>query len=338
MLFLTPPYVVNSPGPTVDTLGEVDDEPLITIAGEETNDTGGELRLTTVSTVGGPGFPVTTVQVLQGWAAGTSTVLPREAVYSEGETREDVKEETSAEMTSSQTAASVAALTELGYEVPTELTVAGTAEDGAARGVLQEDDTLKWIEVAGERTETTDFATLSDVLGQTPPGSEVTLGVLRGSHEEALDLTTTGDGEGGSLLGVFLATDADLPVAIDFAIEDIGGPSAGSMFALGIIDLLSPGPLSGEEDVAGTGTISLDGEIGAIGGIRQKMAGASRDGATWFLAPTGNCSEVVGHVPGGLDVVAIDTLSEARQAVEHIADGDTADLATCEAAVAEATP
>lgn len=102
------------------------------------------------------------------------------------------------------------------------------------------------------------------------------------------------------------------------------------MFALGIVDELTPGDLTGGQDIAGTGTISFDGQVGAIGGIRQKMAGAAQAGSDYFLAPTSNCAEVVGHVPEGMTVAAVSTLHEAVTAVETIASQDTSALTTCE--------
>jgi len=102
------------------------------------------------------------------------------------------------------------------------------------------------------------------------------------------------------------------------------------MFALGIIDKLTPGPLTGGNDVAGTGTISVDGSVGPIGGIRQKLYGAKDDGAEYFLAPTENCAEVAGNVPDDLTVFAVSTLDEALAAVEVVAaEGDITALPTC---------
>jgi len=121
----------------------------------------------------------------------------------------------------------------------------------------------------------------------------------------------------------------DMPVDVTISIDDIGGPSAGTMFALGIIDKLTPEDEADGEVIAGTGTMDVTGAVGPIGGIRQKLAGAERDGADWFLAPAGNCDEVVGHVPDGLRVVRVATLHEARVAMEAIGAGEAGDLPTC---------
>ena len=140
------------------------------------------------------------------------------------------------------------------------------------------------------------------------------------------------DGEKTLLLGVNLITDYDFPIDVTIQLNNVGGPSAGMMFALGIIDTLTPGELNGGQDFAGTGTITADGEVGPIGGIRQKMHGAQDAGAEWFLAPAANCDEVVGHVPAGLEVFSVETLDDALDVLDAVReDGDMAALPTCAA-------
>ena len=139
------------------------------------------------------------------------------------------------------------------------------------------------------------------------------------------------------LLGVATTASFDFPFQVDIRIEDVGGPSAGMMFALGVIDKLTPGSLTGGRHVAGTGTICGDGTVGPIGGIRQKMVAASGAGATLFLAPQADCDEVAGHVPAGLDVVAVKTLSGALDALEQVRErGSAQGLPTCSAPVSSA--
>lgn len=329
MLLVTPPYAVHSPGPTVDTTGEVAEEPLITVEGAETYPTDGELLLTTVSTRGGPGFPVSTGQVITGWLSSDVTVVPRELAYDPERSRDEISEESTMQMASSQANASAAALTELGYEVPVTLRVSGTMDSGASAGILEPEDELEWIETDAGRAELTSFEVLTGALAHTPPDSEITLGVRRGQDEEELTLRTQASGSGGSVIGVYLVTEADLPVDISFAIENIGGPSGGLMLSLGIIDLLTPGDLTGGAVVAGTGTITVTGDVGPIGGIAQKLVGAREAGAEWFLAPVANCAEVVGRVPDGLGVVAVPTLADAVSALEAIAEGETGGLPAC---------
>lgn len=342
MIMLVPlPYAVQRPGPTVNTLGKADGKPLIEVEGAKTYPTSGELRLTTVSVVGGPGYPVTAADVLAGWLAEDEVVLPVEAVFPDGTTREQIDEQSTAQMTSSQDNATVAALEELGYDIPMVLTVSGVAPGSGADGVVRRGDVISSIQPEGEeRTQIKSFSDLSAVLARTPAGTQVTLGVVRDGRPTDFSLATMGHPETalgpaetppGSLLGVLLDPQVEMPVDIDFDIENIGGPSAGTMFALGIVDTLTPGEMTGGQKIAGTGTMDLAGHVGPIGGIRQKLVGAERAGADWFLAPDGNCSEVVGHVPEGLTVVRVGTLGEARHAVEAIAAGDGGSVPTCEA-------
>lgn len=319
------PYAITAPGPTVDTLGEVDGTPLIDIEGAEVYPTSGELRLTTVSTSGGPGYPVTLGDVLRAWVSGARSAVPVEAVFAPQDTRDEIDDLNQAEMISSQENATVAALEELGYEVPTTLTVADAVEGTGADGVVQTDDVITSLD--GEPM--TSFSALSAAMDEVSPGETIRLGVTRGGEPYDLEVVTQDDGTGRAIIGVLIDPTFDFPVDVTIGIEDIGGPSAGTMFALGIIDRLTPEDEAVGQVIAGTGTMDLTGQVGPIGGIRQKLFGAERDGATWFLAPADNCDEVVGHVPGGLTVVRIGTLAEARAAVAAIGAGDGGDLPGC---------
>ena len=328
-LVIPVPYAVRMPGPTVDTLGEADDTELITIDDAESYPSDGELRLTTVSASGGPGYPVGIIQALRGFLDPKTSVLPREAVFPSSQTQEEAKEQGQAQMTSSQESATAAALAALGYQVPATVEVAAVGEDGPSAGVVEVGDIVRAIEVEGERTEVTTFTDLLDVLAATPPGTTVTLEVDRDGVATSLAVTTAENDAGGSVLGVLIDPEFDFPVEVTIQIHDIGGPSAGLMFALGIMELLTPGDATGGDIIAGTGTIDLEGNVGTIGGIVQKMNGAVRDGAEYFLAPSGNCGEVVGNVPDGLQAVAVTTLEDAWSAVEAIGRGESTDLPTC---------
>jgi PDZ domain-containing protein len=327
LLLMPVPYAVNSPGPTLDTLGEHDGTPLIRVDGAETYESTGELRLTTVSSTGGPGYPSSVLGVLAGWVAGDRLVLPVEAVFPPDATQEQLDEQNEAQMVSSQENAAVAALEELGYEVPVTLTVHDAVEGTGAVGVVEAGDVL----VAADGAALTSYGQLIDLLDETEPGSTVTLGVLRDGERLDLDVVTGERAGGGSQLGVYIDPVFDPPVDVQIQIDRIGGSSAGTMFALGIIDRLTPEDEANGQVIAGTGTMDLNGSVGPIGGIRQKMSGAVRDGADWFLAPADNCDEVVGHVPDGLRVVRVATLAEARAAVEAIGADEAGDLPTCTA-------
>jgi PDZ domain-containing protein len=124
-------------------------------------------------------------------------------------------------------------------------------------------------------------------------------------------------------MGVDIIEQYKFPFSVKFSVGDIGGPSAGMMFALGIIDKLTSDNLTGGKFIAGTGEITSTGQVVPIGGIQQKMVGARDAGATVFLAPAGNCSDVRGAIPSGLRVVKVATLSQAMTDLEELKAGKT---------------
>ena len=124
-------------------------------------------------------------------------------------------------------------------------------------------------------------------------------------------------------IGISVVDSFTKPFAIDINLADVGGPSAGTAFALGIVDKLSDGKLTGGKTIAVTGTIDADGNVGAIGGVIQKMAGARRKGATLFFLPKDNCAEALTAVPHGLRLVPMTTLTGAIDAMKQLRDGGT---------------
>lgn len=327
--FLPVPYAIEAPGPTVDTLGSQgtgeDAEPLIRVDGAKTYPTTGELRMVTVSTSGGPGYPVLLGDVLRSWLSRADSTVPAEVLFPPSASRDDLDKEGQAQMTSSQENATVSALEELGYTVPTTLLVDGTVEGSGADGQLLKGDVL----VALDGTDVGSMRDLARALDARTPGDTVEVGVTRDGARVDVPVVTREGTDGTPVLGVYLDPSFEYPIKVSFTTKDIGGPSAGTMFALGIIDKLTPEDEANGQVIAGTGTMDLTGTVGAISGIRQKMIGATRDGARWFLAPASNCDEVVGHVPDGLRVVRITTLHDARLAVEAIGKGAAQDLPTC---------
>ena len=340
--------VIEAPGPTWNVLaavpGDDSDQSVITVTGAQTYPAEGALRMTTVSVSGCPGYPVTLFDVVGAWLSPNKTILERDQVCPPSLSQQDVEETNQAQMTSSQNTAVVAALMETGMATRMVLTVEGTGPD-QTEGLLQKGDILTSVTPAGgQATPTTTYTALRELLTTIPAGTAVELGIERDGEPMTVSLTTitppdaNSDGSPdseGSLLGVYLSAEADSDIEATFGLSKVGGPSAGSMFALGIVDELTPGDLTGGKDIAGTGTIALDGSIGPIGGIEQKMAGAKTDGSGYFLAPASNCADVVGHVPDGLEVYAVSTLHEAVTTVEAIAAEDTSGASTCEAVLAQ---
>ena len=326
------PFAVESPGPVRDVLSGEGDARLISISGAQTYPTSGSLDLTTVRVSGGPGRPVDLGLQVRAWLDGGSTALPEAALFPPGASEEQVDASNAAAFLSSQQAAVVAALTELGYDVPVRVVVTGLAEGSGAAGVLREGDVITSVDGAPVEGATSLRDAVQAAAASGGGGAVVRVGVVRDGQRagpETVEVPLgTGD-DGSAVLGVLVREDADPPVDVQIAVDQIGGPSAGMVFALGVVDLLTPGEMTGGRTVAGTGTIDSAGRVGTIGGIQQKLLGARAAGATAFLAPAGNCGEVVGNVPEGLQVVAVSTLAEARAAVEAVGRGEAEGLPGC---------
>lgn len=321
------PYAVMSPGPSVNTLGTLEgqDLPLISIDGAPTYPTEGELDFTTVSVAGGPGFPVDVWTVLGAWIDPDRDVFPVDQVFDPNASQEQLAEENAIQMQGSQQEATAVALRALGHEVPTYIVIAELLEDSRAKDVLKEGDRL--VTVAGVPASGADE--VRQALQTVEPGQTVSVEVSRNGRTLEVVAPTIEGQQGTTALGVLLRLDHDFPVKVSITAGEVGGPSAGLMFALGIYDRLTPGSLTGGLEVAGTGTIDDDGLVGPIGGIKQKLAGAADDGSDYFLAPADNCPEVRGNVPEGVEVFRVASFDEARLVVEGIAAGKTGDLPRC---------
>ena len=326
------PYVIERPGPVYDTLGDTtvdgDEVPVIEVEGAESFPTDGRLDLLTVYLDGSRENPLDWFEVLGAWLDPRRALLPVEAVFPEGRTEQESDEKSARDMTASQRAAIAAALTQLDIPFTSTVVVDEVSPGDPADGVLEADDELLTID--GRRV-TTD-AELRAAIADAGVGAQLELGIRRGGVESTVSVTTAARSAADEtpIIGVVPRIEYDFPIDVTINLPDVGGPSAGMMFALGIYDTLTPGPLTGGEHVAGTGTVDAEGRVGAIGGIRQKMMGAADAGAEWFLAPVANCREVVGHVPAGLEVFAVSELSDAIDVVTAIASGgSTGGFARC---------
>ena len=335
-VFLVPVNaVIEAPGPTWNVLdnGKSADQDVLKVSGTETYPTEGALRMTTVSVSGCPGYPVTTADLIAAWISSDRRIVDRNEVCPQDQSAQQVEETGKAQMTASQDSAVIAALVETGKAGAMHLTVTEVTEQQTSTEI-QAGDVLETITPQGGQTTTlASFSQLRELMTTIPEGTRVTLGVRRGDQKASAALTTIAPQEGttGSLLGLSLKISVDSPVEATFGLSDVGGPSAGMMFALGVVDEITPGSLTGGKDISGTGTIDMTGQVGPIGGIQQKMAGARESGSTFFLAPASNCNEVTGHEPKGMQVFAVNTLHEAIAATEAIASGNTSGLATCSA-------
>ena len=318
------PYVVRQPGPIVDTLGDIGGKKLITVQGAQTYETSGSLDFTTIRDLGGPGDSVNVWELLWGLADPDTEVFDEEEVYPPGLTSKQVEEEGAAQMIDSQQEAIAAALRALGKPVKERVTIASVAEDAPSAALLKDGDEIVGVDGAA----ITGADELRAAIQKRKPGEAVALELRRGGKTVEVSAKTR-DSDGKATVGVFLGREFDFPFKVQVEAGQVGGPSAGMMFALGIYDTLTPGAMTGGQEIAGTGTITADGEVGPIGGIRQKVAGARDGGADWFLAPAANCDDLAGHVPDGLRVVRVSTFDEARQAVQDIAAKKVDGLPSC---------
>lgn len=321
-LTLHVPYVQFAPGPVTDTLGSNGNgKQLIQIDGHPTYPTTGTLDLVTVSVSGGPGYPLTLGDALRGWLSSTLAVVPESIVYPPGQTSQQVEQENAAEMQQSQEDATAAALSELHIPFKTDVTVAAVSPKGPSDGKLKAGDVI--TAVAG--TPVTSEQQLRDAITSHQVGQTISLDITRNGAPQTVQITL-GQQSGRPIIGVIPGESHQFPFHIDIALRDVGGPSAGMMFALGIIDKLTPGSLTGGRRVAGTGTIDDSGTVGEIGGIEQKVVGARRAGATIFLTPAGNCAAAAANRPSGLTLVTVHTLADALAALDDIRAGKTPPL------------
>lgn len=308
------PYVRLAPGPVFNVLGDADGQPVITVAGARTYPTTGQLDMTTVSERGGPYGGLTLVEAFTGWLDADVAVVPTALLYAPDTTSDQAEQVGADQFTDSQEKARIAALRQVGEPVSTRPWVQQVLADSPAAGQLQHGDVV--MAVNGQQVS--EPKQMARIVQDSGPDADVSLDVRRNGEDTSVTVRTVANPEDPKkgYLGLSLGVLADSPVKVDFHFDDVGGPSAGLVFSLGIVDKLTPGNLLDGRLVAGTGTMDYDGKVGAIGGIAQKMAAAKANGAVLFLAPEANCPQIAGAVPDGLTVAAVDTLGEAVDVLE----------------------
>ncbi|GIH77470.1 PDZ domain-containing protein [Planobispora longispora] len=311
------PYVVLSPGPTENTIGEVKGKPVISITGRQTYPTEGKLSLVTVAYQGGPGTRIDLFTALRGWVDPTIAVVPEETIFPPTTTAEEVEEQNTQEMTNSQDDATAAALRELKIPFTAVVVVAATEKNFPAHGKFTQGDEI----VSVDGVPAVDRETISSTVRKHKAGEQVAFVVKRGGKDVTVTVPTAASKEGTPVVGISMGLEYKFPFDVNISVGDVGGPSAGMMFSLGIMDKLTPGSMTGGKSVAGTGTITPDGKVGPIGGIQQKMVGARDAGATFFLTPAANCAEALAAVPDGLKLIKVETLHDAVQALDAVRTG-----------------
>jgi PDZ domain-containing protein len=324
-VLLPVPYVILTPGPTLNTLGkDSSGHALISITGHPTYKADGHLNLVTISYEGGPGSNLSVFQTLRAWLAPSEAVVPESELFPPGQSAQQTQAQDTQQMASSQELATAAALNQLHIKFTPQVEVLSTVAGYPASKTLKAGDVIEAV----DGKAVTSPAALSSMITAHPAGSTLQVEVLRAGKTLTVPVASKVS-NGTPVIGVHVEQNYKFPFNVQITVGDIGGPSAGMMFALGIIDMLTPDNLTGGKFIAGTGEITASGQVEPIGGIQQKMVGARNAGATVFLAPAGNCSDTAGAVPAGLRVVKVSNLSQAVSDLEAIKAGKVNSVPSC---------
>ncbi len=327
-LLVPVPYVMMRPGPAYDTLGDFEGKPMFTFdKGVKVYPTDGTLDFTTVS-VTRADRNVSLGDAVVAYFGSDNAVVPKSLIYPGEETAEQSSQQGAAQLDSSKDSSRVAALRAAGYTITGTPEIVEVAKDGAAAGKLKAGDLVTGVD--GAKVDTAEA--LVKAVSTHKPGDVVKVSITRKGTAQDVDVTTkpATDDPKVPRIGVTLGTKYNYPFTINNNVgRTIGGPSAGTMFALAIYDKLTPGSLTGGVKIAGTGEMSPDGTVGPIGGVRQKMAGASHHKAKIFLVPAANCAEAADGDDFGLKLVKITKLEDAIDSLEALSKDADAKVPTC---------
>jgi PDZ domain-containing protein len=317
------PFVSWSPGGTRDTLGNVGQEPMIKVQGIDTYPTSGRLDMTIVAITPADGR-LSLPQALLAYWLPHRDALPRDAVYAPGKSAEEVENEDADMMETAQDDAVVAALRADGRPVTEMPAIYSVTVGGPAHKLLIPGDLV--VSVDGVPTPDTEAVANQSV------GEKVRFVVIRNKVQTDVTVTTVESNVQSDVpvVGITLATGYRYDPDISFDLgQQIGGPSAGLVFALAIYDKITNGPLLAGRHLAGTGKITPNGDVEAIGGIQEKIAAAEKAGAVAFFVPAANCRDLAG-VGTNLALIKVATLGDAIKAVQTLnVSGDTAALPHC---------
>lgn len=318
IIAVTPvPFVAWAPGETIDVMGESQGTPVLNVSGIPTYPSTGTLRATTVSATS-VDSRLNLYAAVAAYLAADRAVIPREAVYPVGLDAGTVQEAQAAEMDTSQLTATAAALRAAGQQVTEVPMVTQVTESGPANGKLHVGDLITAVD--GNPVSTVEG--LRAAIRSHAVGDTVTFAVVHEGVSMNVEVKTSESNTSPPVSFVGIVTEIGYLVTpkVTFAIDPaIGGPSAGLVFALAVYDKVTPGDLLAGRNVAGTGTISGTGEVGAVGGVLQKIAAAKAAGATIFVLPRANCGDV-GGAPEGIRLVSVSRLSEAVTALTSLTD------------------
>jgi PDZ domain-containing protein len=331
VLLVPVPFLTRSPGPVFDVLGDVGGQPVLKIVDAQSYPTTGILDMTTVSEAGGTSGSLNLLTAVIGLFDPQTSVIPSEDQYPNGPPTEADREVSQKVFAASQSTALAAAANYVGRPVTSQAVVFDVVPGAPADGSLLSGDVI--MSVNGEVVS--DGAQVGQIVGVLPVGSEVEFEILRDGSEQTVNVKTEAapvDPEGSadskkSVVGIFVDNHYESDFRAEITLQDIGGPSAGLVFSMAMVDKLSGDDLLDGKHIAGTGTIAADGAVGPIGGIDKKLIAAKDAGAGIFLAPADNCADVVSATPDGLTVIPVNSLTEAiASAKDWLANRD---LPTC---------
>jgi PDZ domain-containing protein len=312
--FVELPYDTIAPG----SAREVND--LVAVRGHEVFPPDGEVLFTTVSVR----QRVNIYEALVGWLDPTIDVVPEEDVR--GDLPPDEFRRLNIEaMADSKTAAEILALRQIGFtDLGAGAEVVAVEPGLPAAAVLRPKDVI--VAVDGTAVSTSNEAVTAIRARQA--GDVLKLRVVRdGGPPLDLRAELARAEDGRALLGVRLGTKIQLPFEITIDSGDIVGPSAGLAYALQLLDLLTPGELTGGAKVAATGALGSGGEVQPVGGVAQKAVAVERAGATLFLVPKDNEAEARSRIGGGLEVRGVATFDEALEVLGTIEGSNALALA-----------
>jgi PDZ domain-containing protein len=310
--WLPVPYVVTEPGPVFDVLAEADGAPVVAIEGAPTYPTTGRLDLVTVSQTGGTSSLAMGSAIL-GWLLPNRTVEPKDVRYPPGLEPQQEAEIDAAVFEASASSALAATAGYLGRPVSSQVLVSSVEPGSPADGVLESGDII----AAVDGRSTTTSAEVVTLVSSRPAGTVIAVDYVRDGTPASADITSTTrpDGSEGAYLGLLLVDNYTSDFSAEVALDGIGGPSAGLVFSLAMVDEMTPGDLLQDAHAAATGTIDASGQVGPIGGVDKKMVSVQRAGAGLFLVPAANCPELSGKVPPELVVVPVQNLASAVDSI-----------------------
>jgi PDZ domain-containing protein len=300
------PYLAYSAGPVDDAADSVVVEEVDYYPPD------GELLMLTVITQD--------VNLFEAMIAGfdpTVDLVRKQTVRREGETDEQYRNRVLQQMDDSNYRSIAVALDYLGYELlPADVVVNDILPDVPAAEVLELGDTLRSL----NGTTVSSLEDVGPALDGFEIGDVIDVGVERSGEEVDLqvELAEREDEPGVPMIGIVLGQLTEPPFPIEIQAGDVGGPSAGMMHTIAIIDALTDGELTQGHVVAGTGTIDLEGNIGSIGGIRQKVVGAEAAGAEYILVPQNNYESALTAERDSIEIVPVATLDDAIAFLEGL--------------------